>query len=152
MSESLLDHKDVPYITDRVKVSARGFLPHSSHAELDARAVDRFVSETDDDPDTRMAVLGVLPTHAANGSEVVLSGAALLISVMGVVLAATRVGNVGNVAILVSVAEVVALFGVVLWVLRRAGAAHARKLTARVWLAAYEDALKAPPRRRLWRR
>jgi len=141
--ELLLDHKDVPYITHRVEASAKEFLPSD---RLNAGAVERFVSQTADDPDTPMTVLGVLRTHAANGAEVVLSGMALLISVMGVVLAATRVTDGGNLAVLVSVAEVLGLFGVVLWVLRRAGAAHARELTALVWLAAYEDALKSQPR------
>lgn len=144
--KEFLDHRDVPYITHQVEASAKAFLPNSSRARLNASVVERFVSETADDPDTRMAVLGVLRTHAANGAEVVLSGTALLISVMGVVLAATRVTDGGNWALFVSVAEVVGLFGVVLWVLRRAGAAHARKLTALVWLAAYEDALKWQPR------
>jgi len=151
----LLDHKDVPYVTDRVKVAARAFLPDSSQAQLDAAAVERFVSATTDDPNTRMAVLGVLRTHAANGTEVVLSGTALLISVAGVVLAATQNGDGSGWSVLISVAEAAALLGVVVWVLRRAGAAHVRKLTALAWLGAYEDALKAQPQRlrpRWWRR
>ncbi len=142
----LLDHKDVPYITERVKVTARPFLPGDSQAKLDAAAVERFVSATAGDPDTRMAVLGVLRTHAANGAEVVLSGTALLISVAGVILAALRGGAGDGWSVLVSAAEAAALFGVVLWVLKRAGAAHVRKLTALAWLGAYEDALRREPR------
>ncbi|MEN0101384.1 MAG: hypothetical protein AAGC90_00550 [Curtobacterium sp.] len=148
--EFLLDHKDVPFITSRVKDSALPFLPDRSRAPLDAAAVERFVSLTAADPDTRMAVLGVLRTHAANGAEVVLSATALLISVAGVVLAATRIDAGGGLGVLISVAEAAALFGVVLWVLRRAGAAHIRKLTALVWLGAYEDALRL--RSRPWKR
>lgn len=141
----LLDHKDVPYITDQVKATARPFLPDRSRAPLDAAGVDRFIALTEGDPDTRMAVLGVLRTHAANGAEVVLSATALLISASSVVLAATRIGVEGGRALALSVAEAAALFGIVIWVLRRAGAAHIRKLTALAWLGAYEDALRKQP-------
>lgn len=44
--EFLLDHKDVPYITDQVKGSASPFLPDRSRAPLDTAAVKRFVSLT----------------------------------------------------------------------------------------------------------
>lgn len=151
----LLEHKDVSYITERVKVAARAFLPDGSQAQLDAAAVDRFVSATADDPDTRLAVLGVLRAHAANGAEVMLSGFALLISVVGVLIAVTQTGSAGAWVLLISVAEVVALIFVVAWALRVAGAAHIREITALVWLAAYEDPLKSrvePARFRRWRR
>ena len=153
--ESLLDHKDVPYISERVKASARPFLPEHSRAELDAGKVDAFVQETAHDPDTRLAVLGVLRTHASNGAEVVLSGFALLLSVVGVALAATQQSALSGWTKLIPVVEVIALLFVVLGVLRLAGAAHIRKITALVWLATYEDALKQPPtpaRRWPWRR
>lgn len=86
--DSLLAHKDVPYISEKVEASARPFFPEHSRAELDAAKVNAFKWQTAHDPDTQLAVLGVLRTHAPSGAEVVLSSFALFLPVVGVALAA----------------------------------------------------------------
>lgn len=149
---TFLDSKNVPYVSDRVRVAARPFLPTGPDSKLDAAGVVRFVSETDDDPDTRMAVLGVLRTHAANGAEVALSGMALLISVLGVAFSLLRSDQWDGWLVLISTAEAAVIVVFVVRVLRLAAAAHVRKMTALAWLGAYEDALKEVPRRRPRRR
>lgn len=143
----------VPYITDAVLTEARDHLPHNAESRLTAADVDRFVSETADAPDTRMAVLGVLRAHSSNGAEVGVSVTALLVSVLGVTL------NLLSIAAqpdgwwqLIPILEAIGIMVVASLFIRVAVAAHVRKMTAVTWLGAYEDALTrsaakaAPPR------
>lgn len=84
-----LTSRYVPYITDAVLPAARDHLPHGTEARLTSKDVARFVSETCDTPDTRIAVLGVLGVlraEGSNGAEVGLFVATLLVSVLGLAL------------------------------------------------------------------
>jgi hypothetical protein len=135
----------VPYITAAVLPEARPYLPHGPDAALTATDVDRFVTDTAHLPGTRMAVLGVLRAHGANGAEVGISVAALLISALGLAfnllkVAAQADGWLQAIPILEAVAIVLAAS----FVIHVAVAAHIRKMTAVTWLGAYQDALAAP--------
>lgn len=121
------------------------FIPHGPDAELTPEAVDEFVEAAGASRSLRMAVLGALRSDAGNGAEVVLSLMALLISVVGVSLNLLNSGldPQKEWAVLLRAGEALALFIAVLVIASLAAAAHVRKLTAMVWLAAYEAALRA---------
>lgn len=121
------------------------FIPHGPDAELTPDAVDEFVKAAGASRSLRMAVLGALRSDAGNGAEVVLSLMALLISVVGVSLNLLNAGLDAQKdwAVLLRAGEAVTLFIAVLAIVSLAAAAHVRKLKAAVWLAAYEEALRA---------
>jgi hypothetical protein len=133
----------VPYITSRVWGPARPFLPASADARLRAVDVAAFAREAERNPDVRIAVLGVLRAHAANGAEVVLSAVAFVVSIMSLAFAMLNASGVyvGWLR-LIPVCEAAALFVFGLILVRLALAAHVRKMTAVAWLGAYEDALR----------
>ncbi|MBD8586010.1 hypothetical protein IFT90_15750 [Frigoribacterium sp. CFBP 8766] len=147
-SNTPLASKHVPYLNDRVLEQARPFLPTGPTSALSSRDVDTFVSRTVDDPDTRMAVLGVLRAHANNGAEVILSLFALLLSVLSVAFSLLRPAEAPSwVGRLIVIALAIFILVAVMQVIRMAAAAHARKITAIAWLGAYEDGLRQMPTR-----
>lgn len=146
----------VPYITAAVLPAARPYLPHGPHAALTAADVDRFVTDTAHSPGTRMAVLGVLRAHGANGAEVGISVAALLISALGLAFNLLKVAARSDGWLqIIPILEAVAIVLAASFIIHVAGAAHIRKMTAVTWLGAYQDALAAPvaaTSRRRWLR
>lgn len=135
----------MPYITDAVLPAARPYLPQGPDAALTATDVDRFVSDTAHAPGTRIAVLGVLRAHGANGAEVGISVAALLVSAIGLTFtllsAAARFNGWLQV---IPILEAAAIVLAASFVIHVAVAAHLRKMTAVTWLGAYQDALAGP--------
>ncbi|MET4637688.1 hypothetical protein [Mycetocola sp. 2940] len=130
----------VPYITDRVPGEAALYLPHDPYESLDVDRVKAFVEGTNDKPKVRLAVLAVLRAHSTNGAET--PAAVFAIMVAALTLLASSMGALS------------AFGGVVGWALgvllvigcacftKFAFAAHVRRMTSGVWLAAYEDALR----------
>ncbi len=130
----------VPYITDSVMPEAADYLPASADARLTAPAVSAFVRDTEESPDVRLAVLGVLRSHSMNGAEtptavvsVVLAAFAVVISV---VVTMGGFGHVLGYLLSIGLVGAGALFA------RVAFSAHVRRMTCGVWLAAYEDELQ----------
>lgn len=130
----------VPYVTDRVPPEAVAYLPAGHDARLNAAKVSAFVRETEDLPDVRLAVLGVLRSHSVNGAETPTAVVSIVLAAFAVVISVvTTMGGLGSaVGYLLAVGLVVV--GVVFT--RFAFAAHVRRMTSAVWLAAYEDALR----------
>ncbi|MER7797488.1 hypothetical protein [Microbacterium sp. NPDC096154] len=130
----------VPYVTDRVPQNARAYIPRDSAEVLDVKRVNAFVEGTRDQPDVRLAVLGVLRTHSMNGAET--PAAVFAIALAALTMLAS---SMGAVSVLGSAATwafgVLAVLGS-LWFGNIAFAAHVRRVTCGVWLAAYEDALR----------
>lgn len=127
--------KHVPYVSTKVMDGALVYLPANSHAELTIELVAYFVTSTRERPDARLAVLGTLRTHAANGAEVPLSAMALLFSGFALLFAGFH--SLPLVATIMGAVVVIAALSVI----RMSVAAHARKLVAAAWLAAYEDGI-----------
>ena len=140
-----LVHKHVPYVVEDLRSEVRRHLPTGPKSPISAEVVRQFVEETRKFPNDRLAVLSVLRTHASNGAEVPLSVIALLVAALAVLAGSNSsipyFGLGVSVLLLILIAAIVAM----------ASAAHLRKLTATVWLRAYEDALN-DEKRSWWRR
>lgn len=130
----------VPYVNDRVLEEAKQYLPHGPDEMLNVDRIAAFVKGTKESPNVRLAVLGTLRAHSMNGAEtpsavvaVLLAGIAILVS------SVTSLSGVG-----VAIAWAFAIGSVIVggWFAKLAFAAHARRMTCGVWLAAYEDALR----------
>jgi protein-S-isoprenylcysteine O-methyltransferase Ste14 len=130
----------VPYVDERVPEGARPFLPTGPDDELTVERVDQFVEYTTTARNTRMQVLAILRTHSSNGAETVLALAALLLAGLAIVVSAfVTIAGFGTVIAVVYAVLALLLCGLLT---RPAIASHARKMTALVWLGAYEDAIR----------
>jgi hypothetical protein len=148
-ADRYLSHKDVPYLDERSGVDVNRYLPSRARDHLTAARVGQFVEDTHSEPDTRLAVLGILRSHASNGAEVPLSAFALMASVIAILAASTN--DLPYFGWIIGILFV----GAAATVLRMSVAAHIRRITALVWLGAYEDALgsgSASDSRFRWRR
>lgn len=137
---SPLISSSVPYVANRVPEEARQYLPHDPDDLLDAQRVLAFVESTRDRPDVRLAVLGTLRAHSMNGAETPSSVAAVLFAAVAILVTATAsLSDFG-----VALAWIFGVGSVILsgWFVKTAFAAHARRITCGVWLAAYEDVLR----------
>lgn len=137
---SPLVSSSVPYVTDRVPDEARQYLPHGPDERLNAERVSAFVEGTQDDPDIRLAVLTTLRAHSTNGAETPSSVVAVLFAAIAILVSSTAsLSDLG-----VALAWIFGVGSVILggWFVKTAFAAHARRITCGVWLAAYEDALR----------
>ena len=134
-------HKYVPYVIGDLRPGVRRHLPAGPKTPITAKVVSRFISETRKHPEDRLAVLSVLRTHAANGAEVPLSLVALMVAALAVL--ATSQSDIPYFALGVSTALVILIASIV----KMASAAHLRRLTATVWLRAYEDGLSGNRKR-----
>jgi len=128
-------------VTDRVPEEARQYLPHDPDERLDAQRVLAFVEGTRDKPDVRLAVLGTLRAHSTNGAETPSSVVAVLFAAIAILVSSTASMSDFGVAL----ASIFGVGSVILggWFVKTAFAAHARRITCGVWLAAYEDALRS---------
>jgi hypothetical protein len=134
-----LESRWVPYVDNRVPLAAHRFLPRGPYDAITAARADDFVTLTSTDRDTRMQVLAVLRMHSSNGAETALGLAALILAGLTIVVSAFAAMAGWGTAIAVAYA----VLGLVVCGLltKPAIAAHARKMTALVWLGAYEDAI-----------
>jgi hypothetical protein len=130
-----LSHKAVPYVHERSGADVNKFLPSHAHDALTATRVAQFVEETRLHPDTRMAVLGILRSHASNGPEVPLSAFALMASAIAILTASQD--DVPYFGWIVGIGFVIAAA----YVGRISVVVHLRRTTSIVWLGAYEDAI-----------
>lgn len=133
--DAYLSAKSVPYLPDELSDVARAFLPTSHADRLTMDRVFEFEKATRRNPEARLQILGILRSHSANGAEVPLSMVAVIISACALTFAGTN----SQAVVAVILGSVLAVASI--WFVRVASAAHARRLTASVWLAAYEDAL-----------
>ncbi|MCC2030417.1 hypothetical protein KEC56_13000 [Microbacterium sp. YMB-B2] len=88
----------------------------------------------------RLAVLGTLRAHSMNGAETPSAVVAVLLAAAAILVSSiTAMSDFG-----VAVGWLFAVGSVMLggWFAKLAFAAHARRMTCGVWLAAYEDALR----------
>lgn len=134
--DPFLTDKRVPYVATGALPEVRSHLPSSYKSPLSAQSVNAFVEETREAPEVRLAILTVLRSHASNGAEVPLSGVALMIAAFAVLAAGQSAFP-----LFAWILGVVLVF-VTAGILKMASAAHIRRLTATVWLSAYEDALR----------
>jgi hypothetical protein len=131
--------RSVPYVSDRVQPDAIPYLPGGPDARLTVEGVDAFVATTEQRPDIRLAVLGVLRAHSMNGAEAPAAIFAVVIALTVLMGSALTIAGVGELLSWVISAGLVILGG---WFTRLAFAAQARRMICGVWLAAYEDALR----------
>ena len=134
--------RHAPYVGVRTPIEVVPYLPSGPDAVLTSDLVRRFVKETRRRPDVRLAVLGTLRAHAVTGAEAPLAGFGIVIAALALVLSVgvTAAVPAGWIVLLWTVCGTVVV-AAALWVLRVASAAHTRRVTATVWLGAYEDAL-----------
>ena len=135
----------VPYLSDRVPEAARPYLPTHADDAPTLSAVRTFIQHTRNRPAVRMQVLGVLRAHAANGAEMPTALIAVFVAVFGG-LASTLVA-LGSAHAWAAWFVAVGAFLLVLLSGRAIVAAHARRITALVWLAAYQDGIARDARR-----
>lgn len=132
--------RSVPYVSDRVQAYALPYLPAGPDAMLTVAGIDAFVADTEQRPDIRLAVLGVLRAHSMNGAEAPAAIFAVVIAAVTVLIGTTlSIAGIGEIVGWVISAGLVVLGG---WFTRLAFAAQARRMICGVWLAAYEDALR----------
>jgi hypothetical protein len=134
-----LSHKTVPYVPVASGPEVNKYLPTHARQALSAAQVAQFVDDTRLRPDTRMAVLGILRSHASNGPEVPLSTFALMASAIAI-LAASQ-DDLPYFGWIVGIVFVIAAT----YVGRVSVVLHIRRITSIVWLGAYEDALMHAP-------
>jgi len=130
----------VPYVNDRVLEEAKQYLPRSPDEMLNVERISAFVEGTEESPNVRLAVLGTLRAHSMNGAETPSAVVAVLLAAVAILVSsAASLSDVGA-----AIAWAFAIGSVILggWFAKVAFAAHARRLTCGVWLAAYEDALR----------
>ena len=134
--------KHAPYVGVRTPIDAVPYLPSGPDAVLTSELVRQFVKETRRRPDVRIAVLGTLRAHAVNGAEAPLAGFGIVIAALALVLSVgvSTAVPAGWIVLLWTACGAVVV-AAALSVLRVASAAHTRRVTATVWLGAYEDAL-----------
>lgn len=139
-SRSPLVSSAVPYVNHRVLDEAKQYLPHDPDEMLNVDRVAAFVEGTRESPNVRLAVLGTLRAHSMNGAETPSAVVAVLLAAMAILVSSIATLSDFGVAI----GWVFAVGSVMLggWFARLAFAAHARRMTCGVWLAAYEDALR----------
>lgn len=131
--------RSVPYVNERVPESARPYLPTHHDERLDDARVKAFVSETQEGPDVRLAVLSVLRAHSMNGAETPAAIFALMLAAITILASSMASDSLGDVvAWLLGLATVAGC----VWFTKAASSAHVRRMTCGVWLAAYEDALR----------
>ena len=134
--------RHAPYVGVRTPPEAVPYLPSGPDTALTAELIRRFVRETRRRPEVRLAVLGTLRAHTVNGAEAPLAGAGILVAALALVLTvglSPAVSADWVVPLWMGWGAVVAVAAV--WVVRVSFAAQARRVTATVWLGAYEDAL-----------
>ncbi|MCP2030344.1 hypothetical protein L1277_000408 [Okibacterium sp. HSC-33S16] len=130
----------VPYVTDRVPGEAAHYLPHDPYEPLDVDRVKAFVDGTSDEPDVRLAVLGVLRAHSMNGAET--PAAVFAIMVAALTMLASSMGALSAFGGAVGWALGISMIIGCVRFTTFAFAAHIRRMTCGVWLAAYEDSLR----------
>ncbi|MGN6128598.1 MAG: hypothetical protein ACTHON_18720 [Humibacter sp.] len=107
---------------------------------LNVDRIAAFVEGTKESPNVRLAVLGTLRAHSMNGAETPSAVVAVLLAAIAILVSsAISLSDFG-----VAIAWAFAIGSVILggWFAKLAFAAHARRMTCGVWLAAYEDALR----------
>ncbi|WP_157549866.1 hypothetical protein [Microbacterium sp. Leaf288] len=135
-----LQSKWVPYVDKRIPVGTHRFLPRGPYDALTAARVDDFVRVTATDRDIRLQVLAVLRMHSSNGAEVVLGLAAILLAGLAIVVSVfVAIAGWGTTIAVVYAVPALVICGLLT---KPAIAAHARKMTALVWLGAYEDGIR----------
>jgi hypothetical protein len=137
---SPLMSSSVPYLTERVPGEAKVYLPHDHLEPLDVDRVVAFVKGTRDKPNVRLAVLAVLRAHSTNGAET--PAAVFAIMVAALTMLASSTGALSALGGAVGWVLGVLMVIVCAWFTKFAFAAHIRRMTCGVWLAAYEDALR----------
>jgi len=131
--------KRVPYIPNDAATATRAHLPSGPTAALTPEGVVAFLVETDASPGTRLRVLSILRTHSANGAEMPASILALVAAASGGYV--TSLVAIGAEQIWVGLAIAVGTLLLIVRGTRDLAAAHVRRLTAVVWLRAYEDGM-----------
>jgi hypothetical protein len=121
--------------------AARPFLPEGPESTLTVNLVKRFRRAGRRDPEVRLAVLGTLRAHSANGAEAPLAAGSVMFAAVSVVVAVSVTSVPGWVSWLLPIVYAAATIPFAVWILRVSLAAHARRVMATTWLGAYEDAL-----------
>ena len=130
----------VPYVNDRVLEEAKPYLPRDTDEMLNAQRVSSFVDGTADNPNVRLAVLGTLRAHSMNGAETPAAVFAILLAALAILV--STIATISDFGVVLAWILGVASLALGAWFSRLAFAAHARRMTCGVWLAAYEDALR----------
>ena len=138
-SRSPLVSSAVPYVNDRVLEQAKQYLPGDPDEMLDVDRVTAFVEGTKDFPNVRLAVLGTLRAHSMNGAETPTAVLAVLLAAMAILI--SSISSLSDFGVAIAWVLAVGSFLLGGWFAKLAFAAHARRMTCGVWLAAYEDAL-----------
>lgn len=138
--DEYLSSKYVPYVRLDTPAAAREFLPAGPGKALTLELVRQFTKTAKRDPETAMTVLGILRAHSINGAEAPLAAAALMFAAIAV-LASTTFDIDAPWSWVIAIALAVVVVGSATTIIHMSLAAHARRVVATTWLAAYEDAL-----------